>query len=511
MCQRKMFISGILFLALILVPVSSMAQTEPPVAVTPTIDCGEVVFLVQINEGTAPYTLYWDFGDAESKTESDVSSPEHETIHSYPGADDYAWSLSVVDSTETQIGSVSGTLTIGPSVSLGAGMMPPIFEFGGDPVTVDFTAETTGGEPPYVYEWAFAGAASSTSDPASNIASATYTGGGKFEASVTVTDACPLSRTDTLTILIDDPEDICHPMAKRIATAVSWLFPTQADDLYSCEEIFAIFEGSLIPGSHFGFGRMWHAYKLSEQIADLTWEEILDWKINESGWGTLVQLNRFADALEEVSITELIGYLQGDNEQGEKYTLNDIRTALRTALRYDVDFLDALGRAADGTSTGQLNQFYSLAQDLELDPADLDLLLEGGASLPEMRHAAKLVEQTGGDISDVANWHVDGHSWGEIKQAYRLADEDLTVEDIFEMTVSEARRQEREEERTMRESEHDTRTAEQIANHYGVDAEEVTNVYEGQCSLDWGCVRAHFRDLARGEDGKGPPKDKKNK
>ena len=52
----------------------------------------------------------------------------------------------------------------------------------------------------------------------------------------------------------------------------------------------------------------------------------------------------------------------------------------------------------------------------------------------------------------------------EIKQAYRMADEDLTVEEIFEMTVSEARRQEREEERTMRDSEHNARTAAQIAS-----------------------------------------------
>jgi PKD repeat protein len=509
MSQRKMLVTGIIFLGLILAPASAMAQDEPPVSVTPTpaIDCGVVDFNVEITEGTAPYTLYWDFGDGEIETISDVYvSSEPETSHTYPGAGDYVWSLTVVDSAEIEIGVDSGTISLGPSVSLSAGKMPPIFELVAGTVTVDFTAETTGGQPPYLYEWSFVGAAGSTSDPASNLASATYTTGGKFQASVTVTDTCPLSQTDTLTILINDPEDICHPMAKRIATAVSSLFPTQAQDLYTCEDIFAIFEGSLTPGSHFGFGRLWHAYKLSEQIADLKWEEILDWKIDGSGWGVLVQLNRFADALEDVSISELIGYVQND-----VYSVKDIRTALRSVLRYDAEFQDALDMLAAGTSPGQMGQYYRLVQDLELDPALLDDLLEDGASLTELRHAAKLAEQSGGDISLVAKAHVAGHSWGEIKQAYRLADENSTVEDILEQTVSEARRQEREEERTMREAEQNIRTAAQIASRYGVEAEDVMGVYEGQCSLDWGCVRAHFRDLARGENGGKPPKEKKDK
>ena len=150
-------------------------------------------------------------------------------------------------------------------------------------------------------------------------------------------------------------------------------------------QVFDIFTGGLT-GSQLGFGILKHAIKLSSSIEDLTWEEIRDWHLDGTGWGLLVQLDRYADALEDVGIGDLLE-LVGSGE----YTLGDIRAALRTAVRYDSDFDDAMARLAAGTSPGQLGQLYRTSQELGIDAADLDALLSSGVSLADVRHAGILV------------------------------------------------------------------------------------------------------------------------
>ena len=76
--------------------------------------------------------------------------------------------------------------------------------------------------------------------------------------------------------------------------------------------------------------------------------------------------------------------------------------------------------------------------------------------------------------------HVAGQSWGEIKKAN---DEDKATEK-------------------------NTRTAQQIADKYGVSLEQVMGLFEGDCHNDWSCVRAFFREQAREAKEVGPPKDK---
>ena len=92
------------------------------------------------------------------------------------------------------------------------------------------------------------------------------------------------------------------------------------------------------------------------------------------------------------------------------------------------------------------------------------------------------------------------HSWGEIGQAYRLADETTTAADILAMGVQEFRqaereaaRSEREAEREAREEERDQKTAARIAEQYGIDVAELDPLYE-QCEGSWGCVRKALKD-----------------
>lgn len=503
--------TAVLLAALLLTPVTARAQDGLLVSVTTTVICGDVDFEVSVSGGTGPYSLAWDFGDGETLAEADVTAFPHTTSHTYPGAGDYEWTLTVGDPTGEA--TVGGSLSLGPRVTLNASEMPPIFFLDGGAVSVDFSAEVAGGEAPFTYDWSFEGAAASTGDPASPTASATYDAPGKYTAGVTVTDACGLSHSDTLTIVVFDPEEACHPMAERIAEAVSSLYPDQATQLYACEDIFDFFQGGLT-GSQLGFGRMWHAYQLALVIEELTWEDILDWHLEGSGWGLLLQLDRFAEALDEVSLTDLMArVLSGET------TVHDVRTAVRMVTQYEADFEDALSRLAEGASPGELNQFYRAASDLGVAPEVLDGYLEMGVSLAELRHAARMAESTGGDWATILEAHASGHSWGEIQQAFRLADEDTDAATILAIGVKEYRRQLREEAKAERQearearqedklAERDERMASKIAAQYGVSEAEVWAVYNDPagCNGDWACVRAHFRGEAKGEHG--PPEGK---
>jgi hypothetical protein len=308
----------------------------------------------------------------------------------------------------------------------------------------------------------------------------------------------------------------CHPMAQRIADAVTDLFNlapgVRAERIYACQDIFDIFRGVFTGdvfenfqiGSQVGFGRMWHAFQLAQAIDELAWETILDWHLGSQGWGILTQLNRMAELLgEDVGIGAILDLM----DQGT--TANDIRTAARMVIRYEADFEDALVMLGEGTSPGELGQFYRTAEDLGIEPGDLDVYLESGATLADMRHAAKVAEQTGSDLDAVLQAHASGHNWGEIGQAYRMEDEFGDASAILDVGVQEYRSQQREEGRAERTA---TRIAEQYGK-YGVTEADVMAEYEQACNSDWSCVRANFRELYGGEKGGGgpPPCKGKNK
>jgi hypothetical protein len=475
------------------IPLSAFANEGLDVVVTPTVTCAEASFDVGVTGGTPPYTLEWDFGDSEVLVEPGAGA-SHVTQHIYPGSGEYAWSLYVTDATESS-GATQGTAIIaGPTVTLASDPFPPLLTLSEGKAAASFTADASSGVTPYTYTWDLNGDGTPDegADPSSNSSDFAYDAADKYLASVTVRDDCGLTASDTLPVLVLDPEETqaCHPMALRIANAVNGLFPSQAEDLYSCEDIFSYFEGGLT-GSQLGFGRMWHAYMLTQSIDELTWEEILDWHLSGFGWGLLVQLDKFSGALDEVSVSDLMArVLSGEN------SMTDIRTALRAATRYDADMEDALSRLALGASPGELTQFYKTATALNVNPAELDGYLDGGVSLPELRHAANVATRSGADWQAVVEAHSAGHNWGEISQAYRLADGETDAATILEEGVQEYRRQFHQEIQDSHQAEQDQRTASKLAKQFDVSQEEVLGVFNGECSGDWNCVRNHFRHQA---------------
>ena len=526
MTGKKIFQSIIVLLLLLGAPVATFAQDGLSITVTTSVSCDQVDFLIEFQGDLAPNTVTLTFGDSESFL---YTEPASETImmnHSYPSQGEYEWTLTVTDDDGLVIiAEADGTVTIdGPTVSLDSVPTPPLLTIDGGEASIDFTTLVTGGEEPYFYSWDLDGDNLPDAGLSGSAASYTYTSGGNYTAAVTVSDSgtCGLTHTDTLTVVVVDPEadpqDACHPTAQKIAEAVSIIFlDARAEQTYTCEDIFNIFEGALL-GNHVGFGRLWHAYQLTQTIDDLTWEEIRDWKLDGSSWGAITQLNRFADTLTDFGIRDLFDLVvNGDNTVGE------IRTAARTAVRYEADFNDALIRLSEGAKAGELGQFYKLAAEMNVDPTMLDQYLEGGMSLSELSHAAKMSERVGADWEEVIAAKDSDHSWGDIGQAYKLADDGTSAALILEMGVQEFRVDQRDEEKLAREAERtareeertaarkeglDEKTTARFSEQYGYTPEEINVFLEG-CEGSWSCVRKELKKMNQAQVEGVSDKDKR--
>ncbi len=487
-------IGGSLAVILALLPAGALAQGELAVTVETSVNCNMATFQAIVEGGASPYSLTWDFGDSELLSQEDISGFPIEVVRAYPSQGEYSWILAAMDA-QGATGKASGTILIeGPSVNLVSDPFPPLLILEAGSATASFTAEVEGGQPPYNFVWDLNGDGQPEAGGDLRQAAFTYTQPGEYLAMVRVEDACGLVAEDTLPVVVIDPEQAaCHPMAQRIADAVNTLFPSQAGQVYTCEEIYDIFTGGLT-GSQVGFGRMWHAYQLSLTIQDLTWEEIRDWHLDGNGWGLLVQLDRFAETLDQIGIRELIDLVTS----GEA-SVNDIRTAVRAVVRYEADFNDALARLTEGASPGALSRFYRTAQELGLEPGALDEVLAGGVTLNELGHAARFAERTGADWSEVAQAHASGFSWGEIGQAERLAGEGGNWMDVLQVGVREFRNQLREQTQSERSAARLARQAESLAGQYGRSTDDVLGLYHGACAEDWKCVREQLRDQSQSE------------
>ncbi len=506
-------------------------------------NCGDGAAEVEFSVSWEPaevdsYLFFMDFGDGET---TDIFETEGSTLtlkHTYIDQGDYEIYVQVGEiaqvmglTTSGLTGEQTEILTLeGPEVTLLSAPAPPVFVVGEDG-QVTFTAETTGGTEPYAYEWDLGGG-EITKSYTSETATATYTEEGKYEVQTTVTDKCGFTASVSMPVVVADPEEACHPTAQKIADAVSTLFPGQAGQEYTCEDIYTMFDNEE-GGNNLGFGRMWMAYKLADSI-DLAWETIKDWHMDQSGWGSLLQLNRFAETLGEAGgIGDLMALVMS-----EDYTLADVRTAVRSVTRFEADFDDALARIAAGASPGDLSQFYSLAATLGADYETLDGYLADGMTLSELKHAANFAERIEVDWTEIADFRsYYGDSWGDLKQAYSLATAEDSPAEILAMGVQEFREEQRADKtaarlgeqygftpeevmamftagecegswscvrKALREgvleadgglTDRDTKTALQIGSKYGFGEDVVLAYYQGACEMDWACTRAYFRDM----------------
>lgn len=520
------------------------------------VDCGDGAGVVEFSVSWEPvnaeyYQIFMDFGDGETTEIFETEETSLTITHTYIDQGDYDVVVQVGEivkfmglETSGLSGSYSQILTMeGPEVNLISAPAPPVFVAGEDG-QVTFTAETYGGTLPYSYEWDLDGGETNTIS-SSDTASATYTDVGKYTVKTTVTDGCGFTTTASLPVVVADPEEACHPMAQKIAEGVSSLFPDQAGQEYSCEDIYTLFDNEE-GGNNIGFGRMWMAYNLAGSI-DLTWEEMLAWQMDTSGWGSLLQLNRFTEVLSEQGIGDLMALVMS-----EDYTLADVRAAVRSVSRYAADFDDALERIAEGASAGELTQFYSLVAELGADYEIIDGFLADGMTLSELKHAANFAERMGAGWTEVADFRsLYGDSWGDLKQAYSMATDGTSAADILAIGVQEYRKDQTSEQQaektaerlagqygsdpsavtalfngacagswscvrnTLREGAHesavglaekDNKTAKQIGGKYGFDEQTVLAHYQGACEMDWACVRSYFRNLDMDTKETGKPK-----
>jgi hypothetical protein len=492
---RKRILLLLTVLLLFVFPLSVAAQDEVVVTVSTSATCDLVEFDVNITEVEAPYTVLLEFGD----TEFYLTDSSFQVDHTYPSHGEWDWNITVKDGEDVVLAEAAGQVTLdGPSVNLTSVPFPPWLTIELGEASIIFTAEASGGTPSYTYQWDFDGDGFADPGFESKIASKTYTAGGDYEVTVIVTDGCGFTASESWPVVVvdpdEEPEEACHPTALKIAEAVTALFPDQADRPYTCKNIFDIFDGTVFD-FQVGFGRMWHAYQLSQTIDDLTWEEIRDWHLNYSGWGALVQLNRFAQLLDTYGIGDLMG-LVIDGEQ----SLGDIRTAIRSVMRYAADFDDALERINAGANPGELGQFYRLASELEVELSVLDGYLGEGMTLSELRHADKLAERIGADWSEIVDAKLFDDSWGAIGQAFKLADGETSAAAILTMGVQEYRAMQRaeislesEEQRAARGEERAQGIAERLAEQFDVELDDVMTLYF-ECDGKWGCVRKALRD-----------------
>jgi PKD repeat protein len=508
MTGKKFFQAALIMVILLAAPVSTFAQDSLSVTVTTNATCDSVDFSIDLQGGEEPYTIFLNFGDTETYQNTELSAGILNLSHIYPSQGVYNWTLTVAD-IDFGLIETAGEVTIdGPIVDLTSIPSLPLLTIEGGEASIDFLTTVTGGETPYTYEWDLDGDGLPDPGFSESTAAYSYTSAGNYTAAVTVSDSgiCGLTHTDTLTVVVVDPEadpqDACHPTAQKIAEAVSILsLEGRAEQTYTCEDIFAIFEGALL-GNHIGFGRLWHAYQLTQTIPDLTWEEIRDWKLDGSSWGALTQLNRFADTLDEYGIRDLFDLvLSGENSVG------DIRTAARAAVRYEADFEYALSKLGEGANAGEVGQFFKLAQDLEMDPAALDEFLGDGMSLAELRQSAKMAERTGSDLESIIEAKSLDHSWGEISRAYRMAGEGISAEDILAFGVKEYREQLREEEHAIRKQGMDQKTADRLMDQYQFTG-DINALYE-ECEGSWSCVRKALREQSQTQSAGNSDKDQR--
>jgi len=142
----------------------------------------EVSFAAEASGGSGSYNYSWSFGDGET---SDQQNP----THTYDAADTYDVEVTITDASDSS-NSTTGQLTVialdqPETLSVGISASP---SSGQTPLTVTFTANISGGSPPYSLEWDFGDGTTETQSTDSDTAqkSHTYNNAGSYQVWVEV-------------------------------------------------------------------------------------------------------------------------------------------------------------------------------------------------------------------------------------------------------------------------------------------------------------------------------------
>ena len=163
----------------------------------------------------------WDFDDGNSSTDAD---PTH--VFTDPGT--YVVELTVEDT-----GGLTDTDTITIVVSDPSGNEPPVAVAEADttegdaPLTVNFTGSNSTDDQGVVsYSWNFddGGNTSTEADP-----TYTFTSPGTYQVTLTVSDAGDLTDTDTITIIVNDPNGNQPPVAVIQANPTEGIAPLEVE------------------------------------------------------------------------------------------------------------------------------------------------------------------------------------------------------------------------------------------------------------------------------------------
>jgi PKD repeat protein len=186
---------------------SASASASPTSGQAPLL----VNFTGSASGGKSPYIYRWTFGDGQVSTSQNPA-------HTYQNSGNYTATLTVTDSA-----SANANATVNISVSAN----PPISQTiiatptsGPAPLTVNFTANASGGTPPYAYSWNFGDGQSSTEQNVSH----TYVAAGTYVATLTVTDSLGATTNGSVTIIVksNNPTD---PIALFTANPSQGLLP----------------------------------------------------------------------------------------------------------------------------------------------------------------------------------------------------------------------------------------------------------------------------------------------
>jgi PKD repeat protein len=162
------------------------------IATTPTrTDPGVPVnFSETISGGLAPYSYLWNFGEGNSST---IAAPSH----AFANAGDFTVSLLVTDPGGRSADSSSRVSVSGP-LTVTEQLVPNPTDVG---VPTRFSANASGGSPPYTYSWRFGDGSNSSLVQPTHI----YSTSGLDTASVWVNDSVGLSVAKTSLVRVNPP------------------------------------------------------------------------------------------------------------------------------------------------------------------------------------------------------------------------------------------------------------------------------------------------------------------